>query len=291
MVINQASLAAIYRGFSAIFNEAFQGVSPMYNRVAMEVPSSVRENTYAWLGAFPRMREWVGERQIKNLTMQSYTLANKDWESTVEVDRNDIMDGAIGVYTPIVSELGRAAATHPDELVFSVLSSGFSTPCYDGQYFFDTDHPMGGSTVSNSGGGAGPAWFLLDAGKAIKPLIFQSRKPAEFVSRDRADDESVFMKKKYIYGVDRRDNAGFGLWQLAYASKQDLTAANYATARESMLGLKDEEGRPLGITPTLLVVPPSLESEAREIIINERDVNGATNKWRGTAELLVSPWL
>jgi len=291
MIINQAALSAIYKSFSAIFNEAFEEVKPKFQKVAMLVPSSVRENTYAWLGAFPRMREWVGDRQIRNLELHSYTIANKDWEATIEVDRNDLMDDAIGVYNPIVSELGRTAAVHPDELVFSLLKEGFSTICYDGQYFFDTEHPVGDSTASNSGGGTGSPWFLLDTTRALKPLIFQSRREVEFIAKDRPDDEQVFMKKKYMYGVDRRDNAGFGLWQLAYGSKQGLDSAAYSTARETMMSLRDNEGRPLGITPNVLVVPPSLEAEAREILLNERDAGGATNKWCGTAELLVAPWL
>ena len=207
------------------------------------------------------------------------------------MDRNEIMDDAVGVYNPVIAELGRTAAVHPDELVFELLGNGFSTVCYDGQYFFDTDHPVGDSTVSNHGGGSGTAWFLLDTTKALRPLIFQSRKEVEFVAKDRPDDEHVFMKKKYLYGVDRRDNAGFGLWQLAFGSKVTLDAAGYAAAREAMLAMKDAEGKPLGITPNLLVVPPSLESEAREVIVNDADASGATNKWQGTAELLVVPWL
>jgi phage major head subunit gpT-like protein len=291
MIINQASLQAVYKGFSAIFNEAFSNVKTSFEKLAMVVPSAVREETYAWLGAFPRMREWVGERQIKNLTLQSYTIKNKDWEATIEVDRNDIEDDAIGVYRPIVAEMGRTAAVHPDELVAGLLTDGFSKTCYDGQYFFDTDHPVGGSTVSNHGGGAGTAWFLLDVSREIKPIIFQSRREVEFLSKDRPDDESVFMRKKYVYGVDRRDNAGYGLWQLAYGSKDTLDATNYGAARAAMMSFKDAEGKPLGITPSLLVVPPDLEAEAREILMNERDAQGATNKWKGSAELLVLPWL
>jgi phage major head subunit gpT-like protein len=291
MIISQAALAAIYRSFRTIFNEAFEGVAPLFNRVAMVVPSSVREETYAWLGAFPKMREWLGDRHVKNLTLQSYSIRNRDWEATIEVDRNDIEDDGIGIYSPIVSELGRSAAVHPDELVFALLALGFSTACYDGQYFFDTDHPVAGASVSNFGGGSGTAWYLLDATRSIKPLIFQSRREVAFVSKDQPTDENVFMRKKYVYGVDRRDNAGFGLWQLAYASKDTLNAANYGSARAAMMAFKDDEGKPLGISPSLLVVPPSLEGAARDILMNERDAAGATNKWRNTAELLVVPWL
>jgi len=291
MIINQASLSAIYRSFSTIFNEAFEGVKPLFDRVAMVVPSSTREHTYAWLGAFPKMREWLDERQIKNLELHSYTVANKDWETTIEVDRNDIDDDSIGVYNPILAEMGRSAAVHPDEIVFALLAAGFATACYDGQYFFDTDHPVGDTTVSNHGGGASTPWFLLDTTRAIKPLIFQSRREVEFVAKDKADDEDVFKRKKYVYGCDRRDNAGFGLWQLAFGSKVTLDAAGYKAARSAMMAFKDAEGKPLGIMPNLLVVPPSLEAEARELLISERTSSGATNTWRGSAEMLVVPWL
>jgi phage major head subunit gpT-like protein len=145
--------------------------------------------------------------------------------------------------------------------------------------------------VNNFGGGSGTAWYLLDVSRSVRPLIFQSRREVEFVTKDRPEDENVFMRKKYLYGVDRRDNAGFGLWQLAYASKDTLDATNYAGAREAMMSFKDEEGRPLYIVPNLLVVPPSLESEAREILVNEQDASGATNRWMGSAELIVAPWL
>lgn len=291
MIINSANLGAIYKGFKTIFNEAFQGVQPCHQRVAMITPSSVREETYAWLGAFPRMREWVGDRVINNLMTHDYSIKNKPFELTVEVDRDDIEDDRIGVYNPLFSELGRSVAAHPDEITFDLLSKGFSTVCYDGQYFFDTDHPVNGVSVSNYGGGAGSAWYLLDASRAIKPLIFQRRKNPEFVSLDRSTDENVFMRKKFIYGSDDRKNVGFGLWQLAYASKDTLSPANYAVARAAMMSFKNDKGAPLGIVPTLLVVHPGNEGAAREILLSERDANGATNKWRNTAELLVCPWL
>lgn len=108
---------------------------------------------------------------------------------------------------------------------------------------------------------------------------------------DRADDENVFMRKKYRYGVDDRKNVGYGLWQLAYASKNALSAANYAAARAAMMSLKNESGVPLGITPTHLVVPPTLESAGRILLKNMNDAAGATNPWFGTAELVVVPWL
>ena len=291
MIINQASLTAMYKSFQTIFNEAFTGVETMWQRIAMLVPSKTKEEIYAWLGAFPKMREWIGDRVIQNLALSDYSIRNKSWELTIEVDREDIEDDTIGVYTPLVRMHGQSTAEQPDELIWGLLPLGFTTAGYDGQYFFDTDHPVGEGTVSNFGGGAGTPWYLLDVSRPIKPLILQERKPAEFTALDRPDDQNVFMKKKFIYGSYRRNNAGFGLWQLAYGSKLALDATNYAAARSAMMGFKSDSDKPLGIKPNLLVVPPSLEGAAREILMNERDASGATNKWRNTAELIVVPWL
>ncbi len=294
--ITQATLDGLYTAFNTIFNKSLEGVEPTWPKVAMSVPSSTRENDYRWMRKLPKMREWIGDRVIHGLESQGYKILNKDWEQTIAVDRNDIEDDQIGIYNPLFAEMGRAVAEHPDELVWGLLKNGFAETGFDGQFFFDTDHPVLDESgqeisVSNFQGGTGTPWFLLDTSKAIKPLIFQERRPPQFVRKDDARDDNVFHRKEYIYGVDGRWNAGYGLWQLAYASKQPLDATNYMAARAAMQSLKGDYGRPLRIRPTLLVVPPALEEAALQVLKAERDAQGATNVARGTAELHVEPLL
>jgi phage major head subunit gpT-like protein len=291
MIINQANLAGIYRSFNTVFNQAFDQAPSYWQTVAMQVPSEGRSVDYKWLGDSPMLREWVGDRVIRDLSAFRYEIVNKDYEATIEVDRNDIEDDLIGVYTPMIQGLAWAARQHPDTLIFALLAAGFSTLCYDGQYFFDSDHSVAGANVSNTGGGAGAGWYLLDLSRPVKPFILQVRKRPELVAMDRPDDENVFMRKKYLYGVDDRKNAGYGLWQLAYGSKQTLDATAYANARTAMMSFKNDEGIPLGITPTHLVVPPSLESAGRLLLKVPNDAAGAGNPWFSTAELIAVPWL
>jgi len=61
-------------------------------------------------------------------------------------------------------------------------------------------------------------WHLLDASKAIKPIIFQPRKKPVFVQQMDASSDSVFMRKKFKFGAEARGAAGFGLWQMAVGS-------------------------------------------------------------------------
>ncbi|MCG8436149.1 MAG: Mu-like prophage major head subunit gpT family protein [Gammaproteobacteria bacterium] len=218
---------------------------------------------------------------------------------TISVDREDIEDDQFGIYGPLFQEMGMSTAAHPDQLGFGLLKSGFDGSkglAYDGQFFFDTDHPVldeAGNEISvaNTDGGAGTGWYLMDLSRPMRPIIWQVRRNYDLVSLDKMDDENVFMRKEFLYGVDGRVNAGYGLWQMSWGSRQTLNKDNYAGARESLMGMKGDYGRPLGIRPTHLVVPPALEKQGLEILNAERDAAGATNVYRNTAQLLVVPWL
>lgn len=295
MIINQANLAIAFNAFNGAFKKGFTGAPTQYGKLAMTVPSTAASETFGWLGQFPKMREWLGDRVVNSLVLHDYSIKNRDFENTISVPRNDLEDDKYGVFGPIFEEFGRTAAEHPDELILALLKAGFTTTCYDKQFFFDTDHPVRvgnvETSVANTDGGAGTPWFLLDTSRAIKPLIYQERRKAKLVKLDKDDDPNVFFQKEYIYGLDGRWNVGFGLWQLAWGSKQTLNAANYEIARTALSKMRGDEDRALGIRPTLLVVPTSLEGAARRLLTNENNADGASNEWKGTAELLVSPWL
>ncbi|EHW6119840.1 Mu-like prophage major head subunit gpT family protein, partial [Salmonella enterica] len=55
----------------------------------------------------------------------------------------------------------------------------------------------------------------------IKPLIFQQRKKALFVSQQDLNNPDVFMRKKLKFGAEARGAAGCGLWQMIYGSTGD----------------------------------------------------------------------
>jgi phage major head subunit gpT-like protein len=295
MFINKGNLTNLFTGFNGAFNKGFEGAKTAWPSVAMKTTSTTGREAYGWLAQFPGMREWVGDRVIKSLQANGYLIENKDFESTIAVGRNTIEDDQYGIFSPMFEEMGRAAAEHPDRLIFDLLAAGFTSACYDGQYFFDTDHPIIKDevtvSVANTDGGAGTPWFLLDTTRALRPLIYQERRPFNLVKKDNETDDNVFMRKEYIYGVDSRGGVGFGMWQMAWGSKQTLDAAHYETARIALSDMVGDEGRKLGVRPNLLVVPTSLEGKAREIVGNQLNADGGSNKWHGTAEILVVPWL
>jgi phage major head subunit gpT-like protein len=88
-----------------------------------------------------------------------------------------------------------------------------------------------------------------------------------------------------------------------YANKlttSALTAANYKTARAAFRKIKRPDGEPMGLSPNLLIVPPDLEFDARQIVEGEilTTVFGSntaaaaqSNVYKGTAQVMVIPEL
>ncbi len=295
MIINQANLSILFTAYKAAFAQAYEGAPSEWAQLATSIPSSTSENIYAWLGLNTNFREWIGDRVIQNLKTHDYRVKNKTFENTVSVNRESIDDDQYGIFNPLMAQLGQDAKEHPDLLLFELLKAGFETPCFDGQYFFDTDHPVGASgrekPVSNFHGGTGRPWFLLDTSRVIKPLILQKRREYDFVAKTDPRDDNVFERNEYVYGVDARLNVGFGLWQLAYASKEKLDGNAFNDVYAQMQSLKGDHGRPLGIRPKLLLVAPQDRAAALEVVKAERSANGATNINRDVVDVLATSWL
>jgi phage major head subunit gpT-like protein len=216
-------------GVKTLFYKAYEAAPAQYEDIVTVVPSNTNSEDYSWLGALPTMREWTDERIPRGLIEHEFTITNKDWEVTIAVDRNVIEDDQYGQLKARISAMAEEARRHIDELVFELLASGFSSECYDGQYFFDAGHPDGsGGTQSNK-------------------------------------------------GID------------------SLSATAYGAARAAMMKFTDDQGRVMGVVPDTIVVPPELEEMARHVLNSdfypETGYEHIGNPWKGSARLIVSPYL
>ncbi len=297
---------SLFTGFAKNFKEGLAKAPSQYTAIATVVKSTTASNTYGWLGQMPGLTEWVGDRTLTAIQSHGYAIVNKKWASGVEIQCTDIEDDNVGIYSPLIEELGRAAAEKPDELVFAALKAGFTTECYDKQYFFDTDHPVGAnvdgtspqsvSNITDDGTSVTEdnAWYLLDCSRSLKPLIYQERKAPTPAQITDANDEKVFMKDVFTYGVDSRSNVGYGFWQMAHAVKGKLTAENLWKAISAMRAVRGDGDKRLGIKPTHIVVPPSLEKEAVRLLEREfraEDGVAVDNEFKGRLTLIVADYL
>ena len=199
--------------------------------------------------------------------------------------------------------MGQEANDFLDREIAKLLKNGFASTCYDGQNFFDEEHPVfekvdgTGSKkfVSNiykkTSSDSSEPWYLLSLDRPLKPLIHQERTGMELETLTDTKDEAVFMEDVYRYGIRYRGNFGYGLWQQAVASKADLDSDVFEAAYKQMQEFKRDGGDPMGIRATALVVSPSLQSAAEKILKRTVLDNGAGNINYNKVELIVNPWL
>lgn len=297
MDLTPSNLQILFQAYNTAFQTGMSSLGDdgmLYKQYCMVVPSTTKVEVYPFLKTLPRLREWIGDRVINSLEAGDFSIKNRKFELTEGVDRDDIEDDTYGLYGPVYQEMGRSSSEHPVELSVEVLEG--NPICYDGQPLFDADHLVLDASgkeqsASNDMGGSGPAWYVMDLSRAIKPLIFQNRRTYDFRAITNLNDAQVFMNDKFLFGVDARVNAGPGLWQLIVRSKQTFNAANYEAARKRLEELKGDYERPLGLRHTHTMIPNGLEGAARKVIVNSLATGGETNEWAGSSALIKNPWL
>jgi phage major head subunit gpT-like protein len=142
MQITPTSLNYVFNQFNLLFQGAYSETAPWWDQIATRKPSVTETETYVFTSRVAQMREWVGERQMRSVGTYALQIANRDFEDSIEVDRNKIEDDQYGVFDFMFQDLGRAARKWPDTLILNVLNNGQSQLAYDGANFFDTAHPI-----------------------------------------------------------------------------------------------------------------------------------------------------
>ena len=298
MIINSANIRTLEQHVRAVILEGYNGeASGLLNRIAMTVSSMSAEERYTWLGAMPGMREFIGDRVIKNLSVSDWGVKNRKWEDTVGIPRESVERDTYGTYKPLLQEMGVVGRQQPDDLMWELLVNGFTKLCYTGKPFFGANHHQGvngdkgkftnfvtkkfsranfrigrqnllnrkntegrsmklgrklllivsptyeteawetvvADKLSNDannpdkgkaelyvstelGALSEHAWFLLELGRNIKPLVFQDEVPFKITTKFRDDDDNVFDRDEYVAGAYARNNVGYMLPELAYGS-------------------------------------------------------------------------
>lgn len=151
MLITQANLDQLRVTFEARFQEGYSSAELALSKLYFDIPSSTRSNRYGWIAQQLTLRQWIGARVSQNLSEHEYTLVNVPYEGTVEVDKFDIEDDNLGLYTGVqLPQLGEAVRKHPEILAADLL---VANPLgFDGLSFFNAAHPTfapGGTTYRN----------------------------------------------------------------------------------------------------------------------------------------------
>ena len=179
-------------GMRTNFMQAYEVAVKDHEKIATTIKSTKSSETYPWLGGVPKMNEWKDERIPQGMLEHNFTIANRDWEASIAVDRNAIEDEQYGQIDVRVRELATEAVRFFDELGFTLIEQGTGTTgttgtiydgvvtsCYDGKAFFATDHSEGESgTQSNRGSTALGVGAIQAAITAMRKFKGDKGKPA-----------------------------------------------------------------------------------------------------------------
>jgi|GEM_PF-167551 len=140
------------RAIQGMYYQALEGdaVTKYLDRISNFFTSDQESETYPWIGMPPQMREWIGGRQSQQLSVNGVTLTNVHYEATMEIKNKDRRRDKTKQIQARVGEFAQRGQTHFGSLLSSLIVGGASNVCYDGQYFFDTDHSEGKSGVQSN---------------------------------------------------------------------------------------------------------------------------------------------
>jgi phage major head subunit gpT-like protein len=292
MAIRQITVALLNNlrtGFKTDFQRGIDKVQPTFLKFSTKVNSSTKIETYGWLGDFPRFRKWVGAKVVKRMAEKAYKLLNEPFEVTRGIKKHDIEDDNLGLWGPMIEGWGEEAQALPDRLAYDALAKGHLNECYDGQNFFDDEHPMAGAVVSNmSAAGPSQPWYVLVTGKSLKPILIQEREKPHFHMVTEMTDSEIFKTGEFLVGGEARYGAGYTYWQLAYRSTLDLTPANYEAAQSAIMALTDDEGEPLELKGDLVVAGRSNRVKLKQLFDAMLITGGESNIYYKDVEYLVS---
>lgn len=143
MIINKAALQGIQTSFKQLFLQTFEKAQPMdLTGIVEDFPMTTGRLELSWAAALGKMREWLGDRQVRDIVAGNYAVVPKHFEHTVGVDRDDIEDDNLGQYRAAITKITARGARFPDRMVADALTA--NPTCWDGQALVDDSHPAFG---------------------------------------------------------------------------------------------------------------------------------------------------
>lgn len=148
MELNYDALTAMRTSFNLKFKHAIESAETIYRDLAMiEGDPKHTAMEIPFLEAFAGMREWLGARQIKNLSTKKIRVVEKPWEDTVSIPVRDVESDNWNIYGTLISAMGEAGEQLWDRLFTEALVN--PPKWIDGKAFYCDNRRYGASVISN----------------------------------------------------------------------------------------------------------------------------------------------
>lgn len=205
-------------------------VPDVWTDFATEIPSESSQEVYGWIGRLPKPRQWKGPRVTVSPAAQTYTLVNRPYELTVEIDRFRLDDDQYGIYYTLLPQMAIQTKRLPNFWLRDLLENtgdftGTAQNGYDTLTYFNTAHPI---DVYSSGSGTYCNDFT-SGGQSITGGIPNGTGSAIQVGGT-------------------------------------FSPTSLATVAEYMLAIPGEDGEALGVMPGGLMVPSTLKMESELVV-------------------------
>ncbi len=134
----------LVKGITTAFFDQYAQSSPAWEQMVTRVTSTSNNEIHNWLGAPPTISEWSGARKVQKLLEHGITVENKNWEGTLEIDRNDVEDDRTGSIMMRARQLGDRGARFYFDTLINFLINGDANVVgygqgYDGNNFFSNN--------------------------------------------------------------------------------------------------------------------------------------------------------
>lgn len=105
---------------------------------------------YGWLGQVPQLSEKRGEKKFSQLSEVEWAVRNVEYQGGIALPKKHVLYDKTGQIAIRVNELASRSLAHWVSLIAPLILNGAATACYDGQYYFDTDHSEGSSGAQSN---------------------------------------------------------------------------------------------------------------------------------------------
>lgn len=114
-------------------------------QAAHQVDSDQASEKYVLAHRPPAARIWKGPRLLGELGTEEFEIKNEHYESSIQIPMEWIRRDKTGQIDMEIQGLAARMMQNRENLMAQLLIKGDSQTCFDGQYFFDTDHRAKGS--------------------------------------------------------------------------------------------------------------------------------------------------
>jgi phage major head subunit gpT-like protein len=166
-ILNKSSRTDIYFDLDMEFMDALELADNTFEQIAMVDRTNKPLKKYKWMEAIQKMVKWKGNREMHKLTGSAHEIANEDWATGIEIDRDDFEDDAeFGQVAQRIRDLADLGNETINDEVIAFYVGGFAATkglTYDGQFLYDTDHTMAANGSGDSISNLGTAAFTTTA--------------------------------------------------------------------------------------------------------------------------------